>query len=252
MDKNMLKSKPIIEMKGITKKFGAFGRVTALRNVDFEIYLGEVVGLVGDNGAGKSTLVKILSGIYQPNEGQIYKDGTEVGISSRKDSMELGIETIYQDTALIDQMSIWRDIFLSREITMSLRFLNKKMMRKKSSELLEYIGIEGIDSPNTIVGELSGGQKQSVAIARAIYFKTKILLLDEPTSALSIKESQKVLDFIRNLKKEDITSVFVTHNLLHVYSVADRFVVLSRGRVIENIKKEDTSVEELSKIIMSN
>lgn len=248
----MQNSKPLIEMKGITKKFGAFGRVTALRNVDFAIYLGEVVGLVGDNGAGKSTLVKILSGIYQPNEGKIYKDGQGVELSSRKDSMELGIETIYQDTALIDQMSIWRDIFLSREITMSFRFLNKKMMRKKSSELLEYIGIEGIESPNIIVGELSGGQKQSVAIARAIYFKTKILLLDEPTSALSIKESQKVLDFIRNLKKEDITSVFVTHNLLHVYSVADRFVVLSRGRVIEDIKKEDTSVEELSKIITSN
>jgi simple sugar transport system ATP-binding protein len=149
-------------------------------------------------------------------------------------------------------MSIWRDIFLAREITRFFRFLNKRSMRKKSLEMLNYVGIEGIQSPNQLVGELSGGQKQSVAIARAIYFKSKILLLDEPTSALSVKESQNVLDYIRQLRNEGITSVFVTHNLMHVYSVADRFVVLSHGKAIANIRKEDTSVDDLIKIITSN
>lgn len=247
-----MEKKPLIEMQNITKRFGAFGRVTALDNVGLRIDSGEVLGLVGDNGAGKSTLIKILSGIYKPEEGRILKEGKEVKILSRKDSMDLGIETIYQDTALIDQMSIWRDIFLAREITRPLSFLNKRSMRKKSSEMLDYVGIEGIQSPNQLVGELSGGQKQSVAIARAIYFKSKILLLDEPTSALSVKESQNVLNYIRQLRNEGITSVFVTHNLMHVYSVADRFVVLSHGKTIANIMKEETSVEDLIKIITSN
>ena len=243
---------PLFEMTNITKRFGAFGRVTALRKVDFTINRGEIIGLVGDNGAGKSTLIKILSGIYRPDEGQIFRDGKEVSILSRRDSMALGIETIYQDTALIDQMSIWRDIFLGREITRSLGVLNKGEMRKKSLEVLGYVGIEGIQSANQRVDELSGGQKQSVAIARAIYFKTRILLLDEPTSALSVKESENVLNHVRQLRDEGITSVFVTHNIMHVCSVADRFVILGHGSVVANIRREDTSVADLTRMITSN
>lgn len=246
----MERENPLIEMKGISKKFGKVG---ALNRVDFTINYDEVVGLVGDNGAGKSTLIKILSGIYQQDEGKIYKEGREVILLSRKDSMDLGIETIYQDAALVDQMSILRNMFLGREITFFFGFLDKKSMGKKSLEVLnKSIGIAGIKSPDQVVGQLSGGQKQAVATARAIYFKTKILLLDEPTSALSIKESQKILKYVQQLKEEGISSVFVTHNLYHVYPVADRFVVLSRGRKIKDVRKRNTSIEELSKIIVSS
>jgi len=246
----MERENPLIEMKGISKKFG---KVEALKGVNFTINYDEVAGLVGDNGAGKSTLIKILSGIYQQDEGKIYKEGREVTFLSRKDSMNLGIETIYQDAALVDQMSVLRNMFLGREITFPFGFLDKRSMGKKCLEVLnKSIGIAGIKSPDQVVGQLSGGQKQAVATARAIYFKTKILLLDEPTSALSIKESQKILDYVQQLKEEGISSVFVTHNLYHVYPVSDRFVVLSHGRKIKDVRKRDTSIEELSKIIVSS
>jgi simple sugar transport system ATP-binding protein len=212
-----------------------------------------VVGLLGDNGAGKSTLIKILSGIVQPTSGQIFCDGKEIKIRSRQESYKLGMETIYQDIALIDQMDIMRNIFLGREITNKLGFLKLKQMRETAMKVLEHtVGISGITSSNQIVKGLSGGQKQAVALARAVYFKNKILLFDEPTSALSVRETNKTLAYILDLKEQGVSSVLVTHNIYHGYQVADRFVVLSHGIKILDITKNDTSIEELTDIIVNN
>jgi simple sugar transport system ATP-binding protein len=240
---------PLIELRGVTKRYGA---VLALDQVHFQINPGEVIGLLGDNGAGKSTLVKILSGIVQPTEGVFLAEGKPVRVRSRRDSYRLGIETIYQDIALIDQMDIMRNIFLGREETNFLGFLRMNHMKKKAMEVLEHtVGISGIRSTDQYVGGLSGGQKQAVALARAVYFKNTMLLLDEPTSALSVRETEKTLQYIRDLKKEGVSSVLVTHNMYHGYHTAERFVILSKGRVIKEVRKEDTSIEELTDIVSS-
>lgn len=241
---------PLIDLKKITKHYGA---VAALKDIDFHIDPGEVVGLLGDNGAGKSTLIKILSGIIQPSSGQIFCDGLETKIRSRQESYKLGMETIYQDIALIDQMDIMRNIFLGREITNKLGFLKLKQMRETAMKVLEHtVGISGITSSDQIVKGLSGGQKQAVALARAVYFKNKILLFDEPTSALSVRETDKTLAYILELKEQGISSVLVTHNIYHGYQVADRFVVLSHGTKIMDVAKENTSIKELTEVIVKN
>ncbi|MCL5269454.1 MAG: ATP-binding cassette domain-containing protein [bacterium] len=243
-------AQPLVDLRGITKRYGA---VTALDNIDFGIWPGEVVGLLGDNGAGKSTLIKIMSGIVQPTAGKIYSRGREVRLRSRRDSYELGIETIYQDIALVDQMNIMRNIFLGREMTDRMGFLRMKQMRQTAMKVLEHtVGISGITSADQVVKGLSGGQKQAVALARAVYFKNRIFLLDEPTSALSVRETEKTLEYILQLKGEGVSSVLVTHNIYHGYQVADRFVVLRLGRKILEVRKEDTSIEELTRIIVEN
>jgi simple sugar transport system ATP-binding protein len=247
---NDLQYRPFIEMKGIVKDFG---HIRALDDVYFWINPQEIVGLVGDNGAGKSTLIKILSGVLQTTAGKIYIDGKDVRFESSKDAMEYGIETIYQDMNLIDMMSIMRNIFCGREETSRGGFLKIKDMRQKAMDvLLKGITIEGIRTPKQIVRTLSGGQRQAVALARAVYFKKKLLLLDEPTSALSVKETKKVLDYIKQLKSEGVSCVFVTHNLHHAYMVADRFVILSHGKKVSDMKREDTNIEQLTNIIVAH
>ncbi len=241
---------PLVELRGVTKRYGA---VVALDQVTFQINPGEVIGLLGDNGAGKSTLVKILSGIVQPTEGVFLAEGKPARVRSRRDSYRLGIETIYQDIALIDQMDIMRNIFLGREETNCLGFLRMNYMKNKAMEVLEHtVGISGIRSTDQYVGGLSGGQKQAVALARAVHFKNTILLLDEPTSALSVRETEKTLQYIRDLKKEGVSSVLVTHNMYHGYHTAERFVILSKGRIIREVRKEDTSIEELTDLVSSS
>ncbi len=241
---------PLVELRGVTKRYSA---VVALDNVNFQIRAGEVIGLLGDNGAGKSTLIKILSGIVRPTEGDFFSNGKPVSVRSRRDSYKLGIETIYQDIALINQMDIMRNIFLGREETNSLGFLKMKSMSRKALAVLEHtVGISGITSTDQVVSNLSGGQKQAVALARAVYFKNKILLLDEPTSALSVRETEMTLDYILKLKGEGISSVLVTHNIYHAYKTADRFVVLGHGKVIKETTRDKTSVDELTAIVASN
>mgnify|MGYP001572376423 CR=1 FL=1 len=241
---------PIIEMRELTKRYAS---VTALDSVDFHISPGEVVGLLGDNGAGKSTLIKILSGIVQPPTGTILYNGEPTKIRSRRRSYEMGIETIYQDIALVDQMDIMRNIFLGREEVGRFGFMNIKSMKEKSMQVLQHtVGISGITSADQIVKGLSGGQKQAVALARAVYFKNKILLLDEPTSALSVRETNMTLEYILQLKTEGISSVLVTHNIYHGYQVADRFVVLSHGKKIWDVAKKDTNIKELTELIVAN
>ena len=237
------------ECKNVSKRYG---NLTALDNVDFHIGKNEVVGLLGDNGAGKSTLIKMMSGVVAPDTGNVFVDGKEIKISTRKQSEEIaGIETIYQNSALCDDMTIIRNIFMGREITKFLGFMDHKKMEDLSLEVLESgVHISGIDSPLKEIGALSGGQKQAVAIARAVYFKRKILLLDEPTSALSVRETERVLKYVTELKSENVSSVIVTHNLYHAFQVCDRFVVMSHGKVIFEKNKSDTNLDEVTEQVI--
>ena len=237
----------LVQMRDIHKWFG---KVCALSGVSFEVGDNEIVGLVGDNGAGKSTLIKILSGFHPADKGEIYFEGRKANINNPKDAKKLGIETVYQEQALAPHISISRNIFMGREPTKSFGFLDKQRMNAESLDTLSKIGLR-LSDPQTAVEALSGGQRQGVAIARVLYFKAKLVILDEPTIALSVKESQQVLKFMTQLKAEGISVIFITHNIYHAYQIAERFVILDHAENIANIKKEDTSVEHLSEIIMS-
>lgn len=240
----MTKPSPLLEMKDIHK---SYGEIKALRGVNVTLNYNEIVGLIGDNGAGKSTLMKILGGFLQLDKGEICLRGEKVKIRSPREAQRLGIETLYQDQALVLSMDISRNVFLGREPTNRLGFLKLKEMRETSFRLLRKLGLQL--NPSREVQHLSGGQRQGVAMARALHFTAKIFTLDEPTAGLSFKECENVLKFTQNLKQQGASVIFVTHNLFHVFPVADRFVILSLGKVIRNIKKEDTSIDKLSDII---
>jgi simple sugar transport system ATP-binding protein len=238
----------LLELHDISKTFGA---LTALRNLSFHIGRSEVVGLLGDNGAGKSTTVNLISGIHQPSSGHLSVDGRQVRFACRSDSANAGIETIYQNTALVDSLSITRNIFMGREKTGTFGFLRQREMRDIAMEVLEKaVHISGIDSPDKLVGDLSGGQKQAVAIARAVFFKRRILLLDEPTSALSVRETEALLAQVLKLKAENVSSVLVTHNLYHAYQVCDRFVIMSHGTKVFDVNKADTTIGQLTEYVV--
>ena len=244
----MMSATPILELHGIGKRFGG---LTALNDLNFHIGEGEVVGLLGDNGAGKSTAVNLLSGIHRPTSGHLSVDGTQTLFTCRTDSANAGIETIYQNTALVDSLSITRNIFMGREKTNSLGFLKESQMREIAMEVLNSaVHISGIDSPDQLVGDLSGGQKQAVAIARAVFFKRRILLLDEPTSALSVRETEALLNQVLKLKAENVSSVLVTHNIYHAYQVCDRFVIMSHGTKVFDVAKADTSISQLTEYVV--
>lgn len=241
-------SAPLLELHNISKSFGA---LDALRGLSFHVGQGEVVGLLGDNGAGKSTAVNLISGIHKPTKGHLSVDGKQTLFTCRKDSAEAGIETIYQNTALVDSLSITRNIFMGRERCSSGGFLNLAEMREIAMEVLNSaVHISGIDSPDMLVGELSGGQKQAVAIARAVFFKRRILMLDEPTSALSVRETEALLNQVLKLKSENVSSVLVTHNLYHAYQVCDRFVIMSHGTKVFDVAKADTTIGQLTEYVV--
>jgi simple sugar transport system ATP-binding protein len=215
--------------------------------MNFYVGRSEVVGLLGDNGAGKSTLLKIMSGINPLTSGRIFINGEARTINTRADSERAGIETIYQDMALVDSLSITRNIFMGREITNWVGTMNQKKMEEIAIEILgSTVQISGIDDPRKEVGLLSGGQKQAVAIARAVYFQRSILLLDEPTSALSLRETEHLLAYVSALKTGGTSSVLVTHNLYHAFRVCDRFVVMSHGTKVFEAAKKDTTIEEVT------
>ena len=238
----------LLALHNISKTFGP---LKALTDLSFEVGHSEVVGLLGDNGAGKSTTVNMLSGIHRPNSGYISVDGQRHDFTCRRDSAEAGIETIYQNTALVDCLSISRNIFLGRELTGRFGFLDLRQMREIAMQVLESaVHISGIDSPDKLVGDLSGGQKQAVAIARAVFFKRRVLLLDEPTSALSVRETEALLHQVLKLKSEGVSSVLVTHNLYHAYQVCDRFVIMSHGTKVFDVAKADTTIEELTQHVV--
>jgi len=227
-----------------------FGKVYALRGVDFNVGFNEIVGLVGDNGAGKSTLIKILSGYHIADRGEIYFNGEKVNIQTPKDAKKLGIETVYQEQALAPHVSISRNVFMGREPSKFLGFIDKKKMDNDSLNVLTDLGLK-IKDPNLVVETLSGGQRQGVAIARVLYFKAKLVILDEPTIALSVKESQQVMEFMKQLRSEGISVIFITHNIYHAFQISDRFVILSHGEKLADVRKEETSLDELISLITS-
>jgi len=237
----------LVKMMNIDKWYG---RVHALKNVNLTVRHNEVLGLVGDNGAGKSTLIKILSGYHKPDKGQIWFDGTEVDFKSPADARKLGIETVYQDQALVSSLTIAKNIFMGREETRMLGLIDEKKMKAESMKALGRIELH-LRSPDIPVESLSGGERQGVALARALYFSARLIILDEPTAALSIKEAQKILEFVRLIRDEGISVIFITHNLYHVFPVADRFTVLAHGEKVGDVEKEGTSIDELSKLIIS-
>ncbi|MEN9715210.1 MAG: Ribose import ATP-binding protein RbsA [Actinomycetota bacterium] len=241
-------SNSLLRLSGITKNYGPN---TVLNDVSFEIGKGEVVGLLGDNGAGKSTLVKIMSGVVPASSGDYYWDEQLVPTLNREETEKLGVETIFQDSALVPQMTITRNIFMGREVTNALGFMKMREMDKIAADVLSsVVTIEGIKSPKQLVQSLSGGQAQAVAIARAVHFKRSLLILDEPTSALAVRATEALLDYLRQLKSEGISSVLVTHNLHHAYAVCDRHIVMNHGRKILDVKREDTTVEELTAAVV--
>lgn len=242
---------PLVEMKNISKTFGA---VRALQNVNFEIMPAEIIGLVGDNAAGKSTLMKILSGAYIADQGEIFIGGRKVLISSPVDSRALGIEMLYQNFALAGNINIYQNIFLGRELTKDYLFgffkiLNKKEMAMRSLELISRLKID-IGSVDKRVRELSGGQQQSVAIARVIGFNSQLIIMDEPTANLGIKEVGRLLDLIRRLKDQGISVIFISHRLDDVFSVGDRVIVLKRGKRVGMRYTRETTHNEVLRLIV--
>jgi simple sugar transport system ATP-binding protein len=235
---------PLLELRDVNKHYG-LNKV--LNNVSFHVGRGEILALLGDNGAGKSTTVKTISGVVQPDSGTLLWDGNPVKLNSHADAAELGVETIYQDTALVDSMTVARNIFMGRELIGPLGFMRLREMREIASHVLKTIvAIEGIDSPDKLVGNLSGGQKQAVAIARAVHFKRTLLVLDEPTSALAVRATEALFEYLRSLRSQGLSSVLVTHNLYDAYRICDRFVVMARGQVVFQATQKQTSVEQLT------
>ena len=238
----------LLRLEGVTKNYGPN---TVLKDVSFTIRQGEVVGLLGDNGAGKSTLVKIMSGVVPMTSGAYFWKGEELSRINRPETERLGVETIFQDSALVPSMSITRNIFAGREITNKLGFMKIKKMDAITNDILDsVVSIEGIKSAKQLVGSLSGGQAQAVAIARAVHFKRSLLILDEPTSALAVRATEALLNYLLALKGEGVSSVLVTHNLHHAFKVCDRHIVMNHGRTILDVNREDTSVEELTAAVV--
>jgi simple sugar transport system ATP-binding protein len=242
---------PVIEARGICKYFGA---VTALEDVYLKLYRGEVLGVVGDNGAGKSTLMKILAGLYPPNAGQIFVDGKLVHFSSPRDAREMGIEMVYQDLALAGNLRIDENIFLGRERVRRFgpfQFINNAESLRRAKEHLDKLKIE-VKSVRQRVEELSGGQRQAVAIARATAFDAKVVIMDEPTAALAVKEVRKVLDLIKDLKNHGIGVILISHRLDDIFYVCDRVVALFRGRNFAEAPLAETNRNEVIGWIMGN
>ncbi len=240
----------LVRMEHINK---FFGRVQALNDVSLTVRKNEIVGLLGDNGAGKSTLIKILSGALTADSGEIYIHGKKVDIRNTTDAIGHGIETIYQDSALVTQLSIARNLFLGREPLKGPPFLNRMdqaMMNDVARRLLKQVGITKDIPPTTPISALSGGERQAVAIARAMHFESDLIILDEPTNNLGVEETQGVLRFVRNARDSGHSCIFIAHNIYHVFQVVDRIVVLRRGKkVADDIDPKQTTIEQVEHVI---
>jgi len=228
-------------MRGITKSFGA---VRALGGVDFEVYTGEVVALVGDNGAGKSTLVKAIAGVGPADGGEIFMDGAPVKITSPQVASRLGIETVYQDLALCDNLDVVSNLFLGREEVTPWRALSEVHMEKKTLEVLRTLDVK-LPSVRTLVASLSGGQRQSIAVAKSLLRNAKVVLLDEPTAALGVAQTRQVLNLILRLRDQGLGVVVISHNLADVFEVADRVIVLRLGRRVATFDVKNTTSERV-------
>jgi simple sugar transport system ATP-binding protein len=229
-----------------------YSGVHALKGVTLDFTRGEALGLVGDNGAGKSTLINILSGVHTADQGEIKVEGRAVRIAKPRDAMDLGIETIYQYNSMVPTMSIARNLFIGREPTwfsvFGVGLLDQKKMASESIRAIANVDLH-LRSPDALVGELSGGQRQGVAIARAMHFKSKVMILDEPTNHLSVKETKKVIGFVRGLKEQGITGVFISHNMHHVFECCDRVVAMARGEIVLDKRIAETSIDEVHGVL---
>lgn len=243
-------NEPLVKMVNIRK---LYGRIEALAGVDFNVYPNEIVGLLGDNGAGKSTLIKVLSGAVPKTSGDIFIKGNKVEFTSTIDAIANGIETIYQDSALVPQLSIARNLFLGREPIIGTGFLNrmdKGMMNDVARTLLRQVGITKNIPPTTPIAALSGGERQAVAIARAMHFDSDLIILDEPTNNLGVAETQGVLNFVRGARDSGHSCIFIAHNIHHVFQVVDRIVVMRRGRVVaDDLSPKNSSIADVEAVI---
>jgi D-xylose transport system ATP-binding protein len=236
---------PVLELKSVTKRFGA---VDALSGVDFEVFPSEVVALVGDNGAGKSTLIKVIAGTHEPDAGVIRFDGVEVKIHSPRQATHMGIETVYQDLALCDNLDVVANMFLGREMVLppkSLRRLSELEMERRALDVLRRLNVTTIRSVRAPVSSLSGGQRQSVAISRAVMWNSKIVLLDEPTAALGVAQTYQVLELIKRLRQQGLGVVLISHNLHDMFEVSDRIVVLRLGRRVATFERMAATPEDV-------
>lgn len=239
---------PILEMSHIQKRFGS---IQVLRDVNFTVAPGEVVGLIGDNGAGKSTLIKVISGYHALDGGQMFFRGQPVRLKSPSAARALGIETVYQDLALVETLSLWRNFFLGKERTAGGFFglLRQREMEQACMDGLADMGIR-LRSAKEEIGHMSGGERQAVSIARAAYFGAKLLILDEPTAALSVKETERVFEIVKEVSKKGIGVILIMHNLGQVFSAADRFVMLERGVQIGNYRRDEVSLEQITAMVV--
>ncbi len=243
---------PTLRVEGITKRFGG---LTAVDHVDLEVYPGEVVGLLGDNGAGKSTLIKMISGVYHPDEGRIFFEGKSTRLGSPMNALELGIETLYQDLALAENLNVYANIFLGREKTRPflgvIPVLDHEAMHREASKVLERLDIE-IPSLYSRIKTLSGGQRQAVAISRSIYWNAKLLIMDEPTAALGVAEQKKVLDLVRTLRSQNIPVIIISHQLYDIFSVCDRLAIMRRGVKVAERRTRETTPDEVVGLIIGS
>ena len=238
---------PILELKGVSKSFGA---VQALYEVDFHVSSGEVMALVGDNGAGKSTLIRCIAGIYSIDSGDVFFDGEHVNIHGPKDSANLGIEVVYQDLALADNLDVVQNMFLGREeLTGPLRSLDEITMEKRANDTLATLSVTTIRSVRQTVAGLSGGQRQSVAVAKAVMWNSKVVILDEPTAALGVAQTRQVLDLVKRLGEQGLAVVLISHNLHDVFEVADSITVLRLGQDVARYKRADVTQTQVVEAI---
>lgn len=237
-------AEPILEVRNVTKMFGS---VIALSDVSARVYPGEVTCLLGDNGAGKSTLIKVLCGVHQPTEGEYYFEGKPLRLNSPREALEMGIATVYQDLSLIPLMPIWRNFFLGVEPEKQFgpfKRYDTEFAKRTVRQEMSKMGID-IRDPEQPVGTMSGGERQSIAISRAVYFGAKVLILDEPTAALGVKQAGIVLHYIVQAKRRGLGVIFITHNPNHAFPVGDHFVILRRGRILGDYQKEELTQEQL-------
>jgi D-xylose transport system ATP-binding protein len=238
----MSSAPPALELRGISKSFGS---VHALIDVDFEVRSGEMMALVGDNGAGKSTLIQCVAGIHQIDRGQMYSEGRPVHIRGPKDAARLGIEVVYQDLALADNLDVVQNMYLGRELHDLLFRLDEPVMESRTAETLQSLAVTTIGSIRQPVARLSGGQRQSVAVARAVMWNSRVVILDEPTAALGVVQTRQVLDLVQRLAAQGLAVVIISHNLLDVFEVATRITVLRLGRNVTVFERDKTTQEEV-------
>ncbi len=244
----MATSDSLIDVRNLVKHFGS---VIALSGISMTVRAGEVMCLLGDNGAGKSTLIKTLSGVHKPSDGEFLVEGEHVNFTSPRDALDAGIATVYQDLAMIPLMSVTRNFFMGREPTRGIwpfRYVDFDYCDGVTREEMKRIGID-VRDPNQAVGTLSGGERQCVAIARAVYFGAKVLILDEPTSALGVAQTSMVLKYIHQVRQKGLGVIFITHNVRHAYAVGDRFTVLNRGKTLGTFDKSGIGIDELQNLM---